>query len=205
MAREHPVTLARRAVLGGLCVPIVVLSGCSRILVHDLPTEDITPPPLNASSELRIALFEVRPVGLPFHAGLIIHSPHERVIFDPLGAWESDSCERQNDMLRNPSAQVEAAYLARSGDFPLQGAWTLHLFEIAVAPEVAMQAVTLAAQTPDLPPLHCAFAVSSLLAQLPGFDFVEPNVVTADLYRTLRARPQFRYTRQSLPRGVKAG
>jgi hypothetical protein len=75
---------------------------------------------------------------------------------------------------------------------------TLHLFEVDVTADVAARAIALVEASRPVLPLRCAKVVGTIMAALPGFEFVEPNVVTADLYRTLRARSDFRYTRRAI-------
>jgi hypothetical protein len=198
--REHPISntgpaqrVTRRVFLGGM-----LAAGCSRLLVEDLPEHDILLPPISTPHVLKIVIFEINGLGLPFHTGMIIHTPETRLIFDPLGEWESDQCRRDGEIIRETTPEIEAQYLARAGLATEELGWTLHLFEIEVAPDVATRAIALVEASRPVLPLHCAKEVSTLLAALPGFEFVEPNVVTADLYRTLRARPDFRYTRRAI-------
>lgn len=197
MADRGPLILGRRGVLAGAVSAAVVLTGCST-LFEPGDGADIEAPPLATNSKLRVVIFELEGLDLPFHAGLIIPTPETTVIFDPLGRWEPDQCTREGDLIRNPTAQDEARYLARDGVGPAGATWTLHHLETAVPPAVSRQALALAEQTPPLPPLHCAYAVSSLLSRLPGFSYVEPDVVTADLLRRLRDRPEFVYSRRRL-------
>jgi len=192
---------SRRAVLASVTASVLgtaLLAGCGRLTVPDLPDTDVAPRPPQAPNRLRIAIFEIAGLDFPFHAGLIVHTPQSSIIFDPLGHWTSADCSREDDVFRDPTDAVVAAYLARDGLLSLNVGWTLHLFEIAVPASVAERAMRLALASPDYPPLHCAQAVSTVLAQLPGFEFVEPGVVTADLYRVLRAQPAFTYTRRAL-------
>ncbi len=185
--------LTRRALLLGFAV-----AGCSRILVQDLPTQDVTPPPLVAPYVLKVVIFELGNQGLPFHTGMIVHTPQTRLIFDPLGKWNSEECPREGTLFRDPSPESEAHYLRRSGMVTQNLSGAVHIFEIAVTRDVAAQAIALAEVSNPGLPLHCAKEVSSILAELPGFAFVDPNVVTADLYRTLRDRPEFSYTRRAI-------
>jgi len=183
--------LSRRNLLLGLAV-----AGCGRALVDDLPSEDITGRPVSAPNVLKIVIFEFNEVDLLFHTGLIIQTPQTRMIFDPMGAWESDECRRDGELIRNVTSEAEAQYLERVGLAPQNIGWTVHLFETPVSAAVATRAMALAEERPPPLPLHCAKEVSTVLSNLPGFDFVEPDVLTADLYRTLRARSEFSYTRR---------
>ncbi|WP_323037534.1 hypothetical protein [Pararhodobacter sp.] len=185
--------LTRRALLLGF-----VVAGCSRILVPDLPEQDVTSPPLVAPNVLKVVIFELGSQGLPFHTGMIVHTPQTRIIFDPLSTWESAQIQRDGQVFRDPSPEIEAAYLRREGLTTQALSRAVHIFEIAVPADVAAQAIALAgASDPNLP-LQCAKEVSTLLAQLPGFEFVDPDVVPAVLYRTLREHPEFRYTRRAI-------
>lgn len=193
VAIDQQSRLTRRALLLGFAV-----AGCSRVLVADIPSQDVTPPPLVAANVLKVVFFELGTQGLPYHTALIIHTPHTRLILDPLGKWETDQCRRDGDVLRNPTPEVEALYLRREGLVTESITNAVHVFEIAVSAETADRAIALAeASMPNLP-LHCAKEVSTILAQLPGFEFIDANIVPADLYRALRARPDFSYTRRAI-------
>tara|TARA_R110002073_G_scaffold1471_12_gene10217 strand:- start:3538 stop:4143 length:606 start_codon:yes stop_codon:yes gene_type:complete len=188
----------RRLLLASLAGAGLLMTGCTALLdPGDGP--DIVAPPLATNSKLRVVIFELEALDLPFHAGIVIYTPEETVIFDPLGRWEPDQCSRDGHLIRDPAPADMARYLARDGVGPAGTSWTVHQVEIAVPPAVARQALALALQTPALPPLHCAYAVSSLLSRLPGFSDVEPDVVTAGLLRTLRDRPDAAYSRRRLP------
>jgi len=164
--------------------------------VDDLPEQDIVSPPVVSAHVLKVVIFELNALGLPFHSGLILHTPETRLIFDPLGKWQSDQCVRDGEVFRNVTPEVEAQYLAREGLATEAIGWTLHLFEIGISAETAARAQELITSSRPVLPLHCAQEVSSILARLPGFEFVTPNIVTADLYRALRARQEISYTRR---------
>jgi hypothetical protein len=86
--REHLISkngpaqrVTRRVFLGGM-----LAAGCSRLFVEDLPEHDIVPPSISSPHILKIVIFEINGLSLPFHTGMIIHTPETRLIFDPLGA-----------------------------------------------------------------------------------------------------------------------
>lgn len=176
---------------------LLALAGCTRIQ-HDTlpPTRGAPVPPLN---RLRIAIFELGGVDVPFHTGLIVHAGGQGAIYDPAGIWEpvSDTCTREGEVLSGATPADEEAYLARIGIRYSLGDWVTHLFDIAVPRAVADLALREAAQRPPSLPLHCSHNVSSLLAGLPGFDWVTPHRITADFLADLLARDDLTYTRRT--------
>lgn len=196
MAGDAIKRLRRRAVLAGLVG--LPLAGCAPLVFRDLPETDLDAAPVEAVSRMRVVLFELRRIDMPFHAGVVIEAPGETVIYDPSGAWHPSGESRDGDMIRNVTPETVDAYLRRDGFEWYEMGWTAHVFDRAVPHDVARLAIARAGATPPMAPLHCAFGVSQLLSQLPGFEFVHRSVIPGELFAALRAAPGFDYSRDVL-------
>lgn len=204
MAEQHPLKPDapvrrgpdRRTVLAGLSAAL--LSGCGSVFFRDMPETDAPAPPVVATARMRVVLFELRGINMPYHAGVIIDAPEESVIYDPSGQWHGAGITRDGDLIRGVTPEIAAAYLRRD-DFAYYGmGWTAHVFDRAVTPEVARLAIDRAEAAPRMPPLHCAYGTSGLLEQLPGFEYIHQTLVPGVLFAALRARPEFTYSRDVL-------
>ena len=184
--------LTRRAALA-----LLVLGGCARLRHGPLP--DPSGPPLTAPF-LRVAIFELRAQDIPFHAGLIVHGADEVLLFDPAGYWRPDppQCQRQGQVFRAITPEVEAGYLSRQGIIYAPGGWVVHVLDIPVPAATAARAASRALDWGAVAPLHCAHTVSTLLSELPGFEGVRPGIVTRDLLNALLLREDVTYTRRDL-------
>jgi hypothetical protein len=173
-----------------------LLAACTgAVMGHDPgPVAVPTPPPYR----LRIAIFEARDLDLPFHAGMLIDAPEGRILYDPAGFWHHDACNHTGDVHHPIDDAIAADWLARGARDGIGVRWTLHLFETDVPAATASRARALALTRPDAPSMTCAWSVADLLSRLPGFEGIEPHVVTARLLDALRARPDLRYTRREL-------
>lgn len=173
---------------------LAALAGC----VGSVRGHDAAPaPPARAYPgpyRLRIAIFEAARLDLPFHAGLLIDAPQGRILYDPAGYWQSAQCSRTGDVHHPIDDAAAEAWLSRGGLEILGGRWTRHLFETEVSAEVAARAHDLALTRPAMPGMTCAWSVADLLSDLPGFQGIEPRIVTARLLAQLRVHPGLTYT-----------
>lgn len=184
----------RRAALALLAA--TGLAACVGALRGHAPPPEPTPHP--GPYRLRIAIFEVASLSLPFHAGMLIDAPEGRVLYDPAGLWHSDRCARSGDVHYPIDDAAAEAWLARGGLEVLGGHWVLHLFETEVPGPVASRARALALEAPAMPAGACAWSVARVLSQLPGFEAIAPYFITERVLAELRARPDLRYTRRVL-------
>lgn len=181
----------RRLVLLGA----LALGGCAVLTPEDLP--DPAPRPPEPAAGLAIVIFEMRGLALPFHTGLIIRTPEEVAIYDPSGIWDGQgTCQREGEMIRRATPAQVDSYLRRDGLNYAPGGWIVHRFDRAVPADLARLALRRAAAAPASAPLHCTHDVTALLSGLPGFEFIEPEHVTATLLRLLVLRDDFTYTRR---------
>ncbi|MCC5969617.1 MAG: hypothetical protein JJU15_06680 [Pararhodobacter sp.] len=152
-------------------------------------------------SRLRIAVFEVEPIDFMMHTGLIIYTPDDRVLYDPGGFWRDPRAVRRLDVTRGFSPELEASYLSRSSLLSSADIWTLHLWETEVPDAVALQAVEIAESREPYCFGGCAYGVSSLLRELPGFEGVRTSLIPANLVRYLHARADMQYSSRELGGG----
>jgi len=193
MIRE-PVRLTRRGfLLGG----VTALPGCAGA-VFGRPGPHAPRYPHDGQSRLRIAVFEVEPVDFLMHTGLIIYTPEDRVLYDPGGFWRDPRAMRREDVTRGFTPELEDSYLARSSLLSSGRLWKLHLWEAEVPDAVALQAVEIALSRAPYCVGSCAYGVSSLLGELPGFDDIRPSFSPAALARYLQSRDDMRYVSQEM-------
>lgn len=178
----------RRLVLGLAALP---LAGCDWPLVRDRPP--VEAPPVRAANRLRVVVFELYRLNLPVHVGVILTQAGETLIYDPSGIWRGGQRVRESEVIRPVTPQIEADYLSRAGIRYAPGGWAVHEFDTALTPQVARLAQQRIEAAPRMPPLHCAYAVSTLLAGLPGFDDVQQSRIPAALFRSLRDHPGLRH------------
>jgi len=182
--------LSRRSFLS---LSLLSLSGCAGTIFGRAEE----PGPgfrVGAASRLRIAIFEVEPLSLPFHTGMMIHAPEGHVLYDPAGYWHDERAPRINDLTYGMTPELEEAYIRRSSMGPTKGLWSVHLFEAEVAPEVATRAIEIARDRNPVIFGACALGLSTLLAELPGFEDIRPTLVPETLLSQLRTRNDLVYS-----------
>lgn len=182
--------LTRRSfVLGGLAV----LPGCGGA-IFGLPGAPAAPFAQDGPSRLRIAGFEAEPADFMFHTGLIIHSPEDRVLYDPGGFWRDPRAVRRHDVTRGMTPTLENAYLNRSSMAIPSAFWTLHLWDAEVPDTVARRAIEIAAERTPYVFGACTYGVSSLLHELSGFEDIRTTFSPSSLAEQLQARNDLRYS-----------
>lgn len=116
------------------------------------------------------------------HTALLINAS-QRVLFDPAGSFVQNRMPERNDVLFGVTPELERFYVSYHARV------TYHVVgqKLAVAPQVAEQALELALANGAVPQAHCARATSRLLRQLPGFEGIRqtwsPNRVSDDFAR----------------------
>jgi hypothetical protein len=181
------------------------LVGCTGLVRGTAAAPPVSRAPHPGPYRLRIAIFEIERIDLPYHAGLLIDAPQGRILYDPAGRWQSDACARTADVHHPMTDSTTEDWLARRGLMQTDLRWTLHLFETDVTQDVASQAYALALSRPPAASGTCAWSVAQLLSELPGFDDLIPRIVTARLLDQLRARPDLTYSiRRPVPPGLQS-
>lgn len=190
-----------------LTVFSVALAGCAALFMGVAGSEG----PGYAGdgpSKLRIAIYEPqRPLLVP-HAAMVIHAPEGHLIYDPAGWTPDPRGHRRVDVTYSVTPETERAFLLRE-EAPMAltvlqsvvqpESWELYLFEAEVSDEVASEAARLARDRPALPKTGCAFGVSTLLRQLPGYEDINPCWLPSTLLRSLRGRDDLTLTRTLVP------
>ena len=102
------------------------------------------------------------------HTGLIINGS-QQVVFDPAGTFNhSRAMVERGDVLYGLSPPYRRAYV----DYHTRETFRTVEQTVLVSPEVAEQALRLAAAHGPASKAACATSTSSILAQLPGFETV---------------------------------
>lgn len=160
--------MRRRAVLLGLA-SLPALAACDPGTSVWAPDDAVALARYRAPGPTYLALVTVRNEdgGSGAHTALLI-SASERVLFDPYGGWTDPYVPERNDVLFGFSPAVEERYL----NYQAQDGYYYVRQEIAVAPEVAEQALHLARNYGPVGMAQCTIAVSKVLRQLPGFESI---------------------------------
>ncbi len=190
-----------------LMVVSVTLSGCAALVYGGFGTEGpgySGPGP----SKLRIAIYEPRRALLVPHAALVIHSPDEHLIYDPAGWTPDPRRHRRADVTYSVTPDVEQAFIFRTpqhggshgtGSRAQVESWELFLFEIEVSDAIAREAARIVRDRPALPMTGCAFGVSTVLRQLPGFENTPSCWMPVNLRKALEARGDLSLRRYLVP------
>lgn len=101
------------------------------------------------------------------HAALMINGS-QRLIFDPAGTWWHPQIPERNDVHYGFTPRVEAFYL----DYHTRESYDSVVQVVEVSPAVAEQALQLVQSYGAVPKAQCTKAITTVLAQLPGFQDV---------------------------------
>ena len=110
------------------------------------------------------------------HTSLMINGS-QRVIFDPAGSFFHETIPQRGDTIFGVSPQVLQAYKGAHA----RAAFHVVTQEVAVAPEVAEQAIRLALAQGRVGSAQCSTTTSGILRQLPGFQGVKSTWYPAKL------------------------
>ena len=101
------------------------------------------------------------------HTGLLINGP-QRVVWDPAGTWWDPNAPERNDLHYGMTDRMVDIYV----DYHTRETYHTVLQEITVTPEVAAQAMQLAANYGAAGKTQCSYATSQILSQLQGFESI---------------------------------
>ncbi len=101
------------------------------------------------------------------HTGLLINGS-QRVVWDPAGTWWSPNAPERNDLHYGMTDRMVDVYV----DYHTRETYHSVIQEIQVSPEVAQQALQLAANYGAVPKAQCSLSTSKILSQLPGFESI---------------------------------
>lgn len=146
------------------------------------------------ASRLRTVIFEIAPIGFAFHTGLIIHGPDGHVLYDPAGFWHDPRAPRVDDVSHGLTPELERSYLSRDENWVPTEYWRVHLFDDEVAPDVARLATELSQARAPAAFGACAWNVSAVLQELPGYEDLNFALLPEDLLRQLQPRTDLRYS-----------
>nr|WP_177213184.1 hypothetical protein [Celeribacter neptunius] len=104
--------------------------------------------------------------GFGGHSALMVNAPAERVIFDPAGTFYHPHLPERNDVHFGMSDAAVEFYI----DYHARVTWHVVRQDITVSPEVATLALARVQAYGAVPKAQCATSVSSILANLPGFE-----------------------------------
>lgn len=101
------------------------------------------------------------------HTGLLINGP-QRVMWDPAGTWWNPNAPERNDLHYGMTDRMVDIYV----DYHTRETYHTVLQDITVSPEVAAQAMQLAATYGAAGKTQCSYSTSQILSQLQGFESI---------------------------------
>lgn len=155
-----------RVVLG--LVAVATLSACGAEPVW-APQHEIDRTAYRAPGGAKLTLITVlnKRSGAGAHTALLINA-NQRVVWDPAGTWWNPDAPERNDLHFGLTDQMVDIYL----DYHTRETFDTVLQEIEVSPEVAQQALQLAANYGAVPKAQCSVSTTRILQKLPGFETI---------------------------------
>lgn len=159
-------SLTRRGFVAGAPLALAACGGGQSIWAPEVDVQRVMfrgdgPPSLTLYSMLNVGS------GSGAHSSLLIDAS-QRVMFDPAGSFKSSVIPERNDVLFGITPRVEAFYIS----FHARESYYVEGHRIVVSAEVAEQALRLSLANGSVPKMGCSLAVSGILRQLPGFEFI---------------------------------
>lgn len=105
------------------------------------------------------------------HTALLIDGP-ERVLFDPAGTWRHPLAPERHDVLYGMTPQLFQFYM----DYHARETYHVVVQELDVSPEQAVALIEAVEAYGPVPRAQCSAAVSSILANTPGFGAMSRNL-----------------------------
>lgn len=155
--------------LVALIAALLGLAACDRAKAVWAPDEMVARYSFRAPGPAYLTLFTMvnNDTGEGEHAALLISGP-ERAIFDPAGSWYHPHAPERHDLHHGITDRVLEHYV----DYHARVSHRVEMLTVEVAPEVAAQALALAAAAGPVAPSFCGIAVANILRALPGFESV---------------------------------
>ncbi len=124
------------------------------------------------------------------HTALMIDGP-QRVMFDPAGSWFHPLAPERNDVIYGLSPQLYDFYM----DYHARETYHVVVQELTVTPGQAAALIEIAEAYGPVPRAQCSAAVSSVLAQVPGFEVMSRNLFPIRTMEQFSTIPGVRETR----------
>ncbi len=175
MRRRLVVAIAAAAALAGCAAPAIVA-----------PNAEVSRRAYANGGDTSLTLYTVisnRDDG-GAHTALLIDAS-QRVLWDPAGSFVHPFAPEQNDLLYGITPAVELVY----EDFHARETFRIVRQTVRVPPEVAEQALRLAAANGPAGAATCALTTSRILGQLPGFDAIGTTWFPLRAMRDFAAMP----------------
>lgn len=118
------------------------------------------------------------------HAGLLINGS-ERVLYDPAGSWEVSSAPERHDLHYGMTPGHLASYVTFQGTAPFE----VTVQTVYVSRAVADQAIAAAQAHGAANKAACTIAISSVLAEVPGFEGLPETYFPKALSRSFAELP----------------
>jgi hypothetical protein len=118
------------------------------------------------------------------HSALVIDGA-ERVVFDPAGSWHHPLVPERNDVLYGMSPQLFGFYM----DYHARETYHVLVQELEVTPEQAAALSAAVQSNGAVPPARCTRAISTVLAQTPGFQGIRATWFPVNLSEQFATLP----------------
>lgn len=174
--------MLRRSFLIGL--PLA-LSACGKDHIY-APDADIARVAYHDPGPPKLTLFTMRNTGTDngAHTGLMI-SASQRVIFDPAGTFSQPTIPERYDVQFGITDRVLQYYIS----YHSRITYYTYIQEAVVPADVAEKALQLALVAGPVSKSMCTIATSSLLHQLPGFEYIHTTLFPDNLAKQFARYP----------------
>jgi hypothetical protein len=145
---------------------VAVLSACAEKAPY-APDEAVQAAAFVAEGPPSVTLFTVinNRSGSGAHSGLMINGT-QRVMFDPAGSWYHPRLPERNDVHFGVTDRMIAYYV----DYHARETFRVVQQTVPVSAAVAQQVMNNALAYGAVPPAQCTHSISTVLADVPGFE-----------------------------------
>ncbi|PHQ97878.1 MAG: hypothetical protein COB40_03110 [Marinosulfonomonas sp.] len=151
----------------GVLAVLAILAGCGAAEPKWASEADVKRAAYVHDGPPTITLFTVinNKNGSGAHSALMVNAS-QRVIFDPAGTWRHPQLPERNDVIFGMSDPIVDFYI----DYHSRITYRTVVQEIVVSPEVAQLAMQGILSYGAVPKAQCANAITTILADIPGFE-----------------------------------
>ncbi len=155
-----------------LFIALLGLASCAGESIW-APDDQVAKARVVTSNPPTLTLFTVINVnsGNGGHSALLVDAS-ERVLFDPAGSFYHPNLPERNDVVYGMTDPAVNFFI----DYHSRESWRVVRQDLVVSPAVAARALALVKGYGAVPKAFCANSISTVLAQLPGFEGISSTM-----------------------------
>ncbi len=161
-----------RLLLPLLMLAAVALAGCSGGIDEGASFEDIAARAYHSEAPASLTLYTVvsNSDNSGAHTALMVNAS-QQVLFDPAGSFKHPQVPERGDVLYGFTPRINLVYI----DYHARKTYRVFEQTVQVPPDVAEQALQLVMSHGAVPQAQCSLSTTSILSQLPGFEYIGSN------------------------------